>query len=269
MWKGDFWREFGAWIVAMTTLWGLMVALYERFRTHRWRWKGKTPVYAMLGGILVFTVTTLAYFIYQDILHIEYDQDVNYIIFGLRISKTVQPFILHRQVWTGRIYHHIAVKGEDSIFLIMASNMWIEIDRDINNHIRGKIYSNPIYSLRQPFTPVSFPKVFPDSISSQPSQKFGNNIEGFMEKNNVSFEEYRQMEIRQIDFRYEGKVNGKWMKGHFKGIGESGEFEAKLCYGESFHILIPPPPVILIPPDPTNSPQRGIFFPRDFSKCRD
>jgi hypothetical protein len=40
--EGQFWQEINALILVAVALWGIAVAIWQRFRTHEWRWKGKT-----------------------------------------------------------------------------------------------------------------------------------------------------------------------------------------------------------------------------------
>ena len=68
IWKGDFWREFYAWIGVMAFAWGILVSFIKWYYTHEWRWTGKTLLYALLGGVLIISGAE-TYLIYRNKLH--------------------------------------------------------------------------------------------------------------------------------------------------------------------------------------------------------
>jgi hypothetical protein len=84
LWQGDLWRD----IVALWTLWGMVVAFIQRLRTHQWRWTKKTLLYALLGSFLIIG-GAVAYQMYRDELH-------NFVLQNLNAKHT--QISSHQQV---------------------------------------------------------------------------------------------------------------------------------------------------------------------------
>ena len=72
LWQGELLRD----ISALLTIWGGVVAVIQRLRTHQWRWTKKTLLYALLGSFFIIG-GAVAYQMHGDKLRNSVFQNLN------------------------------------------------------------------------------------------------------------------------------------------------------------------------------------------------